>query len=410
MGSIFTLIARNWQIYSPTELPKSSNALKLGILGAAKIAVSVVIRPAKTHPEVIIQTIAARDKQRATDYARKHGIPQVHDSYEAILDDPNIDAVYIPLPVSMHREWTLKALAKGKHVMMEKPSVANATEAEALFCSPLLQKPNAPVVLEALHYRFQPTWRYFLSLIDHPNVEHAVASAKLPAYVIPKDSSQLRYEMGGGNLLNLGTYPMCVLRDIMGAEPEECTRCTVRRLPPPNELCDEAGEATFRFPGGRTGEAISDMRASSFSFPTFDVAVTHKEVPVEDGELPAGQSKGRVRKLALSNFMMSAAWHRIDVEDEFIVRRSDSGRVVRRWTKKELKKIYTFRDAGVDQPGKPSWDSFRHQLEQFVNRIRVRDGSGQWVSKEDSLAQAKMIDMAYEKSGLPIRRTSAFVP
>ena len=153
----------------------------------------MLIKPAKSHPEVIVQAVAARDKQRAEIYAKKYGIPQVHDSYEgmllthhylqfmahnssllllAILDDPSIDAVYIPLPPSLHFEWAVKALTKGKDVLVEKPAVANAEEATALFGSPLLREPNAPVLLEAMHHKFQPTWQYFLSLVDRENLEH----------------------------------------------------------------------------------------------------------------------------------------------------------------------------------------------------------------------------------------------
>lgn len=78
-----------------------------------------------------------------------------------MLSEPSIDAIYIALPSGLHYEWVLKALAKGKHVLLEKPAVVNAREVEALFRSPLLQKPNAPVLLEAIHYRFQPTWQTF---------------------------------------------------------------------------------------------------------------------------------------------------------------------------------------------------------------------------------------------------------
>ncbi|RHZ49506.1 uncharacterized protein CDV56_105587 [Aspergillus thermomutatus] len=290
MASIIAFITRNWQIYSPSELPKEPNALKFGILGAAKIAPSALIKPAKTHPEVIIQAVAARNKQKAIDYAKKHGIPQVHDSYEG---------TFFP------------------------------------------------------HFPSEPTWQFFLSLIDRPNLERAVSVAKLPSYIISKNSIQFKYELGGGNMLDLGTYVMGVLRDVMGAEPEECTKCTVRRSPPPNELCDEAADATFRFPGDLIGEAVMDMRASVSTLPTFKVTVIHKA--------------------------------------------------------RESKKIYTFKDAGIDEPSELSWISYRHQLEQFVNRIRGREGSGLWVRNEDSLAQAKMIDMAYEKSGLPLRPTSKFV-
>lgn len=304
----------------------------------------------------------------------------------------------------------MKALNKGKHVLVEKPVVVNAIEAEALFQSPVLQTPNAPILLEAMHHRFQPSWQYFLSLVDRSSLDRVVSIGKLPSYIIPKTSVQLGYETGGGNLLNLGTYGMCVLREIIGAEPEECTRCTIRKTPL-NELCDEAAEATFRFPHGAVGEIVTDMRASVFILPTFIATVVHKEVPVEDDRLSHGQKKFRIRKVTLNNFLMAAAWHRIDIEDEFIIKKVDgeTNGVIKRWTKKESRKIYTFKDAGLDQPGEPFWSSWRHQLEQFVNRARGREGSGLWFSNDDSLKQAKIIDMAYEEAGLPLRPTGGFL-
>ena len=81
-------------------------------------------------PEVEVVAVAARDRARAEKFARKHGIPTVHDSYEALLADPTIDAVYNPLPNGLHGEWTIAALEAGKHVLCEKPFTANAEEAE----------------------------------------------------------------------------------------------------------------------------------------------------------------------------------------------------------------------------------------------------------------------------------------
>lgn len=326
----------------------------------------------------------------------------------ALLDDPSIDAVYIALPAALHYEWTLKAIVKGKHVLLEKPAVVNALDAEALFRSPLLQKPDAPILLEAFHFCFQPTWHFFLTLIDRSNVRTATAVAKLPSYMIPRDGIRFDYELGGGNMLDLGTYPMYVLRKVMGDEPEDCVKCKVRTPPPPRELCDEAAEASFLFPGDRVGEAVMDLRAGVTTWPTFKATVIHNEVAVEDDDVPEEQKKWRMRKVTLNNFLISAAGHSIDIDDEFTIRERKSNRVVKRWRKKESKKVFTFKDAGIDQPSESYWSSYRHQLEQFVNRVRDREGSGLWVSNEDSLAQAKMIDMAYEKSGLPLRPRSKF--
>ncbi|KAF4336864.1 hypothetical protein FBEOM_9244 [Fusarium beomiforme] len=410
MSSVIGFLSRNWRIYSPPEPPKSTNAIKFGILGAANVASNALITPAKSHPDVQVHAVTARDKTKAEVFAKKHNIPEVFDTYQALLDDPSIDAVYIPLVAGLHYEWAIKALAKGKHVLLEKPATVNATEAAMLFRSPLLRQPNAPVLLEAMHFCFQPSWQYFLSLLDRPNVHVVNATAKLPSYMVPKGGGQFDYKLGGGSLLHLGTYPLYALRQIMGDEPEECTMCKTKSAPAPQELCDDFAETTFRFSGGRIGSAVINSCASVTTFLTFNITVCHKENKIDDSTLPKGQNKWRVRKLSINNFLASSFWHRIDIVDEYTIRDEAGDKVLKRWTTKQFKKIYTFSDAGVDQPGKPFWTSYRHQLEQFVNRVRGHQGSELWVDYEDSIAQARMIDMAYEKSGLPLRPTSEFRP
>src|SRR5579862_6870664 len=95
--------------------------LRIGILGAARIVPMVLMRPSREVPEVRAVALAARDGDRARRFARRHGIPRVLDSYAALVADPEIDAVYIPLPNSLHCEWGVRALDAGKHVLCEKP-------------------------------------------------------------------------------------------------------------------------------------------------------------------------------------------------------------------------------------------------------------------------------------------------
>ncbi|KAF5590048.1 oxidoreductase domain-containing protein [Fusarium pseudoanthophilum] len=383
MSSIVGFLRRNWQASSPPEPRKNTNAIKFGILGAANIAATTFITPAKSHPDVEIHAVAARQKEKALAYAKKHNIPHVLDSYQAILDDCSIDAVYIPLVTSLHYEWAVKAIAKGKHVLIEKPATVNSADAEMLFRSPMLRQPNAPVLLEAMHFRFQPSWLYFLSLIDRQNIQTIDSYASLPSYVIPKGNAQLEYDLSGGTMLHLGTYPMYAMRQIRGDEPEEC---------------------------GRVGSATINARASVTTFPTFNILVSHKEVKAEDMSLPKGQTKWKRRNLSFSNLLISSFWHRIDIVDEYTIQHDTNEKDLKEWTVKQSKKVYTFKDAGIDQPSEPSWSSYRQLLEQFVNYVHGNKGSGFWVDHEDSIAQARMIDMAYEKSGLPIRPTSNFRP
>src|ERR1700742_196625 len=106
-------------------VPGHGGPLRIGVLGAARIAPSALIKPAKDNPEVVVDAVAARDGSRARAFAAKHGIARVHGSYEALLADPDIDAVYNPLPNGLHGTWTRAALAAGKHVLCEKPVTAN---------------------------------------------------------------------------------------------------------------------------------------------------------------------------------------------------------------------------------------------------------------------------------------------
>jgi len=103
--------------------------IRIGILGAARIAPKAVIRPARIVPGVEIAAIAARDPARAREFAGKHGVPHVQRNYEALLQDRSIEVVYNPLPNGLHAEWTIRALKAGKHVLCEKPVAANAEEA-----------------------------------------------------------------------------------------------------------------------------------------------------------------------------------------------------------------------------------------------------------------------------------------
>ncbi|KAI1338748.1 hypothetical protein F5Y15DRAFT_97028 [Xylariaceae sp. FL0016] len=408
MTSVFGLIRRNWQaLYSPPIATKSDNALKFGVLGAANIGPLALFTPAISHPEVIVQAVAARDVKKAQDYAKKHGIPDVKGSYQDLIDDPSIDCVYIPLPNGLHYEWTIRALRAGKHVLLEKPSVSNAKEAEALFNLPLLREPNAPVLLEAFHYQFQPSWAVLLSLVDRRNLAHVHAFFKIPSWTFDDNDIRFEYDLAGGSIMDLGTYTISALRHVIGAEAEACLECNVVKMAEPKDKCDHTFDAKFRFPNGVTGDIEGGHRGAPFPIKTPYVTVTHREVPVADANVAEGQETTRVRKVTLWNYLFSPIWHRIDVEDTFTIFKTSDKSVVKTWATNESRKAYTFKEGGIDQPSEDYWMSYRHQMEQFVNKVKGRKVD-HWVTSEDSIAQMRMIDMAYEKSGLGIRPSTDF--
>lgn len=370
-----------------------------------------LINPAKSNPDVIVYAVAARDKTKAAAFAKKHGIPNVKDSYDALLDDPAIDAVYNPLPNGLHFEWTMKALAKEKHVLLEKPSTSNATEAEALFHAPLLAQPDGPVLMEAFHSRFTPAFQLFKSLLDPPNIAHVHARAVAPSMIFGAGDIRFSYDLAGGSCMDIGTYPLAAVREAFAAEPTECVEADLQRLPAPADRCDGMFRARLRFPNGGTGEVEGGLKGSNafLSFPT--VTVTHNPVPATDHgeEVAEGSEVTKTRKVTFVNFMLSPHYHRIDVVDEYVVTKKGGSETLKRFTKTETKKAYSWKELGRDLPGEAWQSTYGYMLEQFVSKIRGREGSGIFISHDDSIAQMRALDLIYEKSGLGRRPTSKYL-
>jgi predicted dehydrogenase len=191
--------------------------LKIGVLGAARITKDALIRPARKVDGVEVVAIAARDRQRAADAAAKHGIPNVLDGYEAMLADPEIDAVYIPLPNGLHGQWTLKAIEAGKHVLCEKPFTANADEARKVA---KVAKASSVVVMEAHHTSHHPQTKRAAEIV-RSGMLGELESAEA-AFIVPMPpSGDIRWNvaLAGGSLMDLGCYPVRWLRDVLGVVP-----------------------------------------------------------------------------------------------------------------------------------------------------------------------------------------------
>src|SRR5207302_2948709 len=147
---------------APAQARHVSEPVRFGTLGAAAITPPALVRPAKKVPEATVIAVAARDRDRARKFASKHGIPRVHQGYDDLLADPDIDAVYIPLPNALHGVWTKRALAAGKHVLCEKPFTANAQEAADVAAAAAA---TDRVVMEAFHWRYHPMAERILAIV-----------------------------------------------------------------------------------------------------------------------------------------------------------------------------------------------------------------------------------------------------
>ncbi len=184
-----------------------------------------LIEPAKEVDGVEVAAVAARDPERAQDYATEHGIPLVFESYDALLASNEIDAVYNPLPNSHHARWTIAALEAGKPVLLEKPFTANAEEARQVAKA---AERTGLVVMEAYHWRFHPQADRAIELVAEGvvgEVTHVEAAMVFPSMHGP-DDIRYRYDLAGGALMDTGSYALSNLRafgelDVVRAEAEE---------------------------------------------------------------------------------------------------------------------------------------------------------------------------------------------
>ncbi len=191
--------------------------------------------------------VASRDVPRAHAFAAKHGIARVHDSYEALIADPDLDAVYILVPTSLHGRWTRAALAAGKHVLCEKPFTANA--AEACEIAELAAKSDR-VVMEAFQYRFHPLTLRVQEIIASGELGKLERVEATVCVLLPKGSGNgYDYSLAGGALMDAGSYTVDMARTFGGSTPEVVS--ATAKLDGPE--VDRAMTAELRFASGHTG-------------------------------------------------------------------------------------------------------------------------------------------------------------
>ncbi|KZW00166.1 NAD(P)-binding protein [Exidia glandulosa HHB12029] len=382
MAGLIDFISR--KLFSTPEAIKEPDALRIGILGAASIAPAALINPARSHPGVVITAVAARDRTRADKFAKQHGIQKVYASYQELLDDPSIDAVYNPLPNGLHYEWTLKAIKAGKHVLLEKPSCNRAEETRRVFD---YAKEKGVVVLEAFHYRFHPSahrLRQIVSSGELGTIQSLKGALTLPRGIVGADDIRYNYSLGGGSLMDGGTYPVSFVRFLTFAEPVSITSAHAR--PAPDARVDVGTIATLAMPGDVSATIECDMALPPrfWIVPRmFDMGMT---------------VKGDKGEATLFNFVLPMLYHYITVKTK-------DG-------KSRTEKVYvppsTEGEWECWPKAEASWSTYRYQLEAFVDKIQGRKPH-YWVEADDSVKQMEAIEQIYAKSGLGSRPASTFV-
>lgn len=332
-------------------MPDSERAVRIGVLGAAQIAPAALINPAKDNAEIVVAAVAARDVSRARVFAAKHGIDRVHDSYEALIADPDVDAVYNPLPNGLHGKWTRAALEAGKHVLCEKPFAANA--AEALEIAELAATSDR-VVMEAFHYRYHPfalRAEEIIALGELGTLQRVDVAFCFP---LPKFSDiRYNYSLAGGATMDAGCYAVDMLRTFGGATPEVVSAQAKMR----DDRVDRAMAAELKFPGGHTGR----LRCSMWSTDLLRISL---RVIGDRGELH------------VLNPLLPHLFHRFSV-------RSGGGKRVERF---------------------PRRATYAYQLDAFA--AAVLRGEPVLTTPEDAIENMTVIDSIYRAAGLPVREPS----
>lgn len=336
----------------------SGEPLRIGILGAARIAERAIVSPAHATGTRLV-TVAARDRHRAEAYAAEHGIERATDSYAAVLADPDVEAVYNALPNALHGPWNLAAVAAGKHVLSEKPFACTADEAAEVRDAATRA---GVTVVEAFHYVFHPVMRRLFALLDSGELGELVRVEALIAMPPPDDGDpRWSFDLAGGALMDLGCYGLHAHRHLgrwAGGEPELVDAVAAERPGAPG--VDEWLEAELRFPSGATGS----VRASMIH-------------PIREMTLRAEGTRGVA---TVTDFVEPPK------DDRLVLRTAEGTTTERLGTR----------------------SSYRYQLEAFV--AALRGGPPMPTGADDAVATARLIDACYRAAGLPPRPRTALTP
>ena len=264
--------------------------LRIGILGTSRVAGYAVIQPAATNADVEVIVVAGRDVKRTQAYAGKHGVGEVGQDYQSVVDSDQVDAVYIPLPNALHHTWILKALAAGKHVLCEKPLVGN--QQQAIEVRDAARARNL-VVMEGFHYRHHPLMQRLLELRSNERLgalQHLDAAFCL-FWPNLKDI-RFSYELAGGALMDIGCYPVDVLRTLVGREAT-VSRASARLV---RHNVDASMQADISFVDGPTARMRCSLRAWPWQWRSWlRMQFQHGEVRVVNPFVPHAFHRLRVR-------------------------------------------------------------------------------------------------------------------
>jgi predicted dehydrogenase len=247
-----------------TNVTASHARIRWGILGAARIAVQTVGPAIQRSEQGTVVAIASRELAKAQAAARLLDVPRAYGSYEELLEDPEVDAIYIPLPNHLHVRWSIRAMEAGKHVLCEKPLALSADEARSLRA---VQARTGRLVCEAFMVRSHPQWTGVRDLMAAGRIgELRLITGHFSYHRIDPADVRNVPEWGGGALMDVGCYPIVMSRWLFGAEP---TAVIGQLEYDPTFGVDRIGSVLMRFPNGQAtfscgGQLVLHQRLQLF--------------------------------------------------------------------------------------------------------------------------------------------------
>jgi predicted dehydrogenase len=265
--------------------------IQWGVLSTANIGIKRVIPAILSGTRGAVAAIASRNPSSAAEIAARFAIPRSYGNYQALLDDPEVEAIYNPLPNHLHVEWTVRALEAGKHVLCEKPLGLNAAETQAIVAA---RDRSQKCVIEAFMVRYHPQWHRVRALVHAGRIGtvQAIQSAFLFTVLDPNNVRN-QADIGGGALYDVGCYPLVTARYVFGSEPTRAIALIKRDA----ELgVDTLTSGLLEFPGGGQLLFSSAMRLANFQRVTILGTEGRIDIPV-----PFTPGKDHLCRLAIDS-------------------------------------------------------------------------------------------------------------
>ncbi|GAA3552023.1 Gfo/Idh/MocA family oxidoreductase [Microlunatus spumicola] len=344
---------------STASTSTADEPLRIGLLGASRIAVESLVVPAHDGGARLV-AVAARDPRRAEEFAAEHGVERVVADYEALLADPEVEVVYNALPNSLHGPWNLAALAAGKHVLTEKPFASNAEEARTVAEA---AEASGLVVFDAFHHRYHPVFARLLEVMASGELG-TLRTVRVQMVMPPPGEDDLRWSLplAGGVLMDLGCYALNVMSTVaaeLGGFAEPVSARAVEGEGTPG--VDARFEVELALPDGVRGEILCAMSDPELEF---SIKVT-----------------GDRGDATIMNFV------KVSTDDRLIVRLAGE-------------------PERVEHLGTRS--SYHHQLDALT--AAVRRGTPFPTDAADGVRNLELIDTCYRLAGLPLRPTDRNAP